>query len=443
MHCYGKSGFWLFILLIFYTSNTFAGGPLIIEGPAGHTPVHYANPVIVLNVDPGPLGSRSNAQANKILHGAFALWNNVSTSTIQFVQGADLSQDITINNFTSVLPAPQANLTSSALKANDGLNPVVYDSDGSIIDAFFGVGASKNTIGFAASIVTIGSSNFTEGYAVFNGRDLGLNTLDFKLLIAHELGHFIGLDHTQTNINNNEKLLGSPPACSTAQPQQYAVMYPYICRNSADLHVDDISAVSTLYPAANFHQQFGEINGFFTDAAGKAIIGANIWAENTKTGEAISTISDYLQNNNGFYQLFVPAGNYTLHANAINSEFNGGSGIGPYSTGPTDKSFQPPVSTISRINYQANTPGNDTIISVSNGQTIQINFDINGASVNPMQNNRGSGNLLSSLPASTSKNTGSGGSMAPLTLLFIIVVLLYNRRKNYRTNVSGCKVRAI
>ncbi len=438
MHCYGKSGFWLFILLILYTSNTFAGGPLVIEGPNGHTPVRYANPVIVLNVDPGPLGSRSNAQANKILQQAFSLWNNVPTSTIRFVQGADLSQDITINNFTSILPAPQANLTSSsALKGNDGINPVVYDSDGSIIDAFFGVGASKNTIGFAASIVTIGSSNFTEGYAVFNGRDLSLSTLDFKLLIAHELGHFIGLDHTQTNISNNEKLLGSPPACSTAQPQQYAVMYPYICRTSADLHIDDISAVSTLYPAANFHQKFGEINGFFTDAAGKAIIGANIWAENTNTGEAVSTVSDYLQNNNGFYQLFVPAGNYTLHADAINSEFNGGSGIGPYSTGPTDKSFQPPINSVIGISYQADTPGNDAIISVSNGQTIRINFDINGANVNPVQNNRGSGNLLSSLPGSTpaakSKNTGSGGSMAPLTLLFIMLALLYNRR-NYRTN---------
>jgi len=440
MHCYGKSGFRLFILLILYTGNTFAGGPLVIEGPAGHTPVRYANPVIILNVDPGPLGSRSNAQANKILHQAFALWNNVSTSTIQFVQGADLSQDITINNFTSVLPAPQANPTSSALKSNDGLNPVVYDSDGSIIDAFFGVGASKNTIGFAASIVTVGASHFIEGYAVFNGRDLGLTPLDFKLLIAHELGHFIGLDHTQTNISNNEKLQGSPPACSTAQPQQYAVMYPYICRNTADLHVDDISAISTLYPAANFHQKFGEINGFFTDAAGRAIIGANIWAENTNTGEAVSTISDYLKNNNGFYQLFVPAGNYTLHADAINSEFNGGSGIGPYSTGPTDKSFQPPVSAMTGIGYHADTPGNDAIISVSNGQTIRINFDINGAIINPVQNNRGSGNLLSPLPASA--NAGSGGSMAPLTLLFIMIALVYSRRKTYCTTSSGREVRA-
>lgn len=402
-----RQAFILSFTLALYSLDTLAGGPLVVEGPAGQTPVTYANPVIVLNIDPGTLGTKSNTQADALVQRAFSLWNNVSTSTILFIQGADLKTDININNFTTVLP----NLNKTVLHQDDGLNPVVYDNNGSIIDAFFGPGQSNSTVGFATSIVQIGSSHFSEGYAVISGKDIGLSPLDFELIITHELGHMIGLDHTQANINNNEKYLDFPGVCTTSQPASYPVMYPFICRTTESLHGDDISAVSALYPTTDFSQNFGEVNGFLTDTAGNAILGANIWLENITTGVAYSTVSDYLKQRNGFYQLFVPPGNYTLHANSINSQFYEGSAIGPYAETANDLSFQSPHP-IGNIVYQK-TSGIDTVITVTNNQPTTINFNTTGQT--------------GSIPI-TPSSSDSTGNLSLLNSL-VVVLLLRTRRK--------------
>ncbi|HHO59258.1 MAG TPA: hypothetical protein ENJ64_03370 [Thiotrichales bacterium] len=413
MHSRFKRIFLLLLPACFYSSSLLAGGPLVIEGPAGHTPVSYANPNIVLNLDQGMLGIRNKAQADLLIEQGFALWNNVSSATIQFTKGTDLSTDINISNFTTVLP----NLNETVLHEDDGLNPIVYDTDGSIIDAFFGSGASNNTIGFAASIVFVGSSDFVEGYAVFNGRDIGLTNTEIKLLIAHELGHFAGLDHTQANINNSESFQGLPPVCSTSLGNQYPVMYPFVCRDIESLHADDISAVSALYPSASFNQQFGQINGFFTDAAGNPIVGTNLWAENVTTGEVVSTVSDYLENNNGFYQLFLPPGNYTLHANSINPEFTGGSGIGPYTANIADRSFQFPHP-ISDVIYQGGTPGSAAILTVVAGQITPVNFASNGGTAVPVINTGGG-----------SGGGGGGALSSGLPLLATVLICVLCRRR--------------
>ncbi len=427
------------LLLLITCSNTvFAGGPLVLQGPDGQTPVTYSNPALVLNLDPGPLGSRSNTNADALMRDAFALWNAVSTSTILLTAGADLSQDIDDSNFTTVLP----NTTQTELHENDGLNPVVYDSDGKIIDLFFGIGASNNTVGFAASIIFIGQSNFVEGYAVINGKSLpGLTEADFKLLIAHEMGHLFGLDHTQTNISNAESFSSFPRVCQTSSPGDYAVMYPFICRNINSLHADDISAVSGLYPTSDIFQNFGVIDGFFVDSTDNPVLGANIWAENTVTGEAISTVSDYRKQGNGAYSLLLPPGNYTLHANSINPEFNAGSAIGPYAKNSFDLSFRAPHP-FSRVTYQTqttdsngNTTTSDAIISVNTGRTVTVNFNINGQ---PSASSSSPPSTISppppaSAPPTTTPATGSsgGGSLSVATILIFLGGRLLLRRRRW------------
>ncbi len=287
--------------------------------------------------------------------------------------------DINISNFDQYIP----NLDGTVFNGDDGLNPIVYDSNGEIIDEFFGIGASDHTIGFAASIFNINSSYFNEGYAVINGKDLGnlgLTDKEFKLLIAHEIGHFFGLDHSQTNINNQETISGSPFICSTSNPENYPVMYPFVCRNVESLHADEVSAISALYPAENVNDNFGIIEGRFVDESGNAILGANIWAENITTGEAVSIVSDYLKQGTGFYKLYLPPGNYTLHANSINTLFYDGSSVGPYALFPSDRSFVAPHP-IPEVTYQGVTGDGDEIITVSISQTLTNNFSITGNDV--------------------------------------------------------------
>ena len=268
------------IILPLCSSLVFAGGPLVIEGPDGNSAVTYENPNITLHVESGDLGDLSNLEADKILQDAFDLWNTVNTSTVKLIFDEDalINVDIDISNFDQYIPS----IDGTIFNSDDGLNPIVYDSNGEIIDAFFGVDASDHTIGFAASIFNIGGSFFNEGYAVINGKDLGtlrLTDTEFKMLIAHEIGHLFGLDHSQTNINNQENISGATFICTSDIPENYPVMYPFVCRgDNASLHADEVSAISALYPAANINDNFGILQGNFVDKSGYAILGANIWA---------------------------------------------------------------------------------------------------------------------------------------------------------------------
>ena len=402
------------------SSHAIAGGPLVLEGPTGNTPVNYLNPTITLHIENGTLGLLSNAAADTLVQQAFALWSNVNTSSINLViDETQINLDVNIDNFDTYLPT----IDEKTYNDDDNLNPVVYDNNGEIIDAFFGAGQSDFTIGFAASILNIGASHFNEGYSVINGKDLGLSDSNLKLLIAHEIAHFTGLDHTQVNINNQESDFRFPFICSTSNREDYPVMYPFICRNIETLHSDDISALSALYPSADINNHFGIIEGHFVDESGTAILGANIWAENITTGETVSIVSDYLMQGTGFYKLYLPAGNYTLHANSINILFNGGSGIGPYASSIFDVSFQSPHP-ITPVTYQGLTPGNIEVITIAAHQTTSINFSATGTATETV--------TVTETVNSKIDTSGGSGSIHLISLFLLGVLLITARRaKNY------------
>jgi hypothetical protein len=99
-----------------------AGGPL---GICNSAPLKYSGTGTVnLNYDGGgTLGSRSKAQADAIVAAAAAKWTNVGTATIVIGRGADLPVDVGSGNYATYYG-----------KYSDGLNPVIYDTNGSVID---------------------------------------------------------------------------------------------------------------------------------------------------------------------------------------------------------------------------------------------------------------------------------------------------------------------
>ena len=360
---------------------SYAGGPLFIGGPDDNTPIIYQTSNITLNVENGDLGSLTNAAAVTLLQDAFGLWNNVSTATIDLsIDQTQIALDINETNFDTYIPT----IDGTDLNDNDNLNPVVFDSDGKIIEAIFGVGQT-GLLGLAGSFINDETGNFIEGFILINGTNGGTNT-EITLTLAHEVAHFIGLDHTQVDINNEESFSGLPFSCLTTEADNYPLMYPISCRLSNSLHVDDISAVSALYPATDLSDSFGILEGTFVDESGEAILGANIWAENTGSGETISVISDYLKQGTGFYKLLLPAGNYTLHANSINSEFTAGSSVGPYATDNTDISFSDPHP-ITEITYFGSDEPNDEVLTITTNETFEINFSNTGALVKSTKSN--------------------------------------------------------
>ena len=203
-------------------------------------------------------------------------------------------------------------------------------------------------------------------------------------------------------------------------------MYPFICRNTETLHSDDVSTLSALYPTPDINSHFGTLQGRFVDDIGLPILGANIWAENITTGETFSVVSDYLTQNNGFYKMLLPAGSYTLHANSINTLFNGGSGVGPYSYDLNDISFQPPHP-IAQVDYQGTTDdGNEEVITINNGEILNINFSSSGSLVQ----------LISSDSDEDDSISDMFGAASHLTLAILATLLLLGRRFSGRNRAK-------
>lgn len=398
--------FILFSALCFNNAS-FAGGPTTIAGPTGNTAVTYQNPAITVHVEKGDLGAFLNADAVTLMQEAFSIWSNVNTATISInIDQTVLDFDVDQNNAETYLPT----VDESELNEADGINPIIFDDDGQIIDMYLGAGQSDFIIGFAQSISTTTGSFFLEGFAVINGKNTSTDNA-LKLLLSHEIGHFFGLDHSQVDIDNKEPA----PFCDNINREVYPLMYPIRCRLTVSLHSDDISAVSALYPTVDINDNFGILEGRFVDNNNTAILGANIWAENTITGETYSIVSDYLLQNTGYYKLLLPAGDYILHANSINTEFFDISAVGPYASSTSDISFSDPHP-ITEVTYQGITEGSDEVITISTNKTNTINFSITGATVifsNPDDGDDSFADLF--------------GAVSQTTLLMMTVLLIFGR----------------
>ena len=377
-----------------------AGGPL---GICYTNPIKYpgAGSVTLRYDGGGTLGTRTKAQADTIVSNAIAYWTNVSTATVTLSRGADLPVDVTTANFNTYYG-----------NFSDGINPVIYDTDGSIVNSLFGgcPGGHPNCpndhiLGFAGSAWSDNGSvcQYVEGHAVINGF-IPVSDTTMTNVIAHEVGHLIGMDHTQ------------PDDGSGVPNSTYPLMYPIAYRGVLSLHEDDTAAVTALYPGSNVNTVYGELSGTFTTAGGTPIRGANIYAQGT--GGTFSVISDYRMQNTGYFRLLLPPGTYTLRAGVIrDTDFTGGSGIGPYADDWTSASFQPPLYSVGGTSSVAPSGpmatatlggGTPTQITITAGCAATATFHPNGTG------NIG-GNCVPALPPAAPGSLAPVGTVTTLT----------------------------
>src|SRR5262245_52726378 len=227
---------------------------------------------IVHNPDQGSLGRLTKAQADLLLADAFGRWQNVVLSDIAFMQGAILPQDVNALAVPFTNPAHWAHFWR---KPGDGLSPVIYDVDGSIIDDMFGAGARFDILGAAGLDNPIAlSGTITEASIVINGafldndngpgspRDL-FSQLAFEAAVVHEIGHFLNLDHSVVN----HELAGDRDA---ANDVYLPSMYPLTAEDEealVTLNPDDEAALSALYPAAGWAAATSGVRGVIRHGA--------------------------------------------------------------------------------------------------------------------------------------------------------------------------------
>ncbi|MGA2832189.1 MAG: IPT/TIG domain-containing protein [Terracidiphilus sp.] len=275
---------WLAVSLL-VPAAAVAGGPKFVAGTSFFNssvvgqPLHWANGQLNYYVDQGPLNATvTNQQACAMVDAAAALWNAVPTAGVTLTDMGSLNEDvnganITVSgtNFTvtgqqldqlGVITAP-ADITPSATSYPLG---IIFDADGSVIDAIYGKGVSEqNSCQNNGVYVWIDSVNpdatIAHGLIVLNG--LCATNANLLQMMSFELerafGRILGLDYAQVNpgaltdgeTNETEELDGWP------------VMQPVsgLCGstggacipNPTVLRWDDIAALNRIYPitAAN------------------------------------------------------------------------------------------------------------------------------------------------------------------------------------------------
>ncbi len=415
----------LFILIasIYVSANIAnAAGPLLVNENGAPVLWDISQPV-PFTPDQGSLGLLSNAEATQITRELFQLWEDVSTASITFQEEGQLTQDITGDNVLTFFN----DLTPDT-------NPIIFDDDGSITDALKGVGANNVILGFAGpqfisrSFSGV-SLNIVSGLAVMNGRFFdGLSNppdkalIDFRGTFAHEFGHYIGLAHTQVNL---EQLFLSGIS------KNVPLMFPFILNGIGEtLQKDDIASVSNSYPASSFSSSTSIIKGtVFLSNGVSQFQGANVIARNVSNPQAnaVSSFSGLFHldpaNPNsggssdaqlvGFYEISgLDPGDYIISIEQVEPTFTGGSNVGSLEN-PVPLPGLPEFFNATETNNDSNECA--SIVSVSAGEVvnnidfIMDTFGTTGNSISESEPNDSFNAAQSvSTPASISGNVVSG-----------------------------------
>ena len=425
---------------------SFGGGPLTVGGPGAGIPgvalLWDNSKPINYRVDSGPLSRKPNGGTIVIdnaagiarVNGMFANWSAVSTANLtianaggllaipsdNFPAGGDVQ---TAQQFLSVVGDPSVQTIPDPNSCNGGgQSPIVFDADGSIFDA---LGLPPEVIGFAfACDFSAITGNITSAGAILNGRfqdgindnssNLELTTNEFNQAFTHEFGHFLGLGHSQINLDLLLKAEnGQAYTCTPDDTAGMPLMFPIlgICPAKATagvpvVAVDDAAWISKLYPVgssppsgkSSYSSAYGTITGtvFFSDGV-TPMQGVNIIARSTSNPRrnAVSAVSGDLFTGNpgnlrtcgdpnnptpdtcgnlgdtfgsrdasliGHFEIPVPPGTYTISAESVFEGFTGGSSLTP---------LDPPIPTPGTFSSTAR-------VSVTAGGAATFNITLQG-----------------------------------------------------------------
>jgi uncharacterized protein (TIGR03437 family) len=358
-------------------------------------------------VDQGPLGTLSNEQAVAMVDELFSLWQNVPTASLSLQRAGALPVDVTAANFASYR-------NNSA----DAYHPIIFDTDGSITDSVFGAGASDFTAGFSGPSWVVGGfsdGEIRDASAILNAKFLssGYGTaIEFKSIMLHEFGHFLGIGHSQVNLgtafdrevlfNNNHTL---------------PIMFPIsLGDRPVELSWDDKAQATRLYPSASAGTT-GTIKGrvYLADGA-TPFQGASVIARRVDDPliVAASSVSGFLYRGTGSnanrgtldssYQGYfeitgLPAGNYTVEVEPVHPSFISGSSVGP---------LDPPVDLPGPAEFysgseesNSDTANSAKLIAVGTGQTVEnINVILNNSALPAMSESEPNSTIATANPIS-------------------------------------------
>ncbi|MGB6609157.1 MAG: IPT/TIG domain-containing protein [Acidobacteriaceae bacterium] len=400
----------LALVLIFAAPRAHAGGPRWVAGSgyfnssAKGQPIVWANGQVTYYTDLGNLSAQvTQAQANTMVATAAAIWSNVKTAAVSIQRGGSLAEDVNGSNVTIGTSGVMLPADIQPTAANRAV-AVVYDADGSVINAIYGAGASSplacQNNGVLVSVDNLAvTGNMVHALVLVNGlcatNAVQITNLQYQLIRG--FGRVLGLDWSQTNeemfVNDQitaNGIVGWPimhpieRLCNGGSGQ---------CMPSSTLRTDDIAALNRLYPVttANVSSFPGKaitaaatisVQGTIQFPGGQGMQGVNVVLQplvngvpdvrytatavsgvsfQGNAGNSITGTTDAAGNPlnrfggdgtalEGFFDLSgvpLPSGvttsQYQLTFEALDPLYTGSSSVGPYTTGQAMPSGTMPV----------------------------------------------------------------------------------------------------
>ncbi len=291
-----------------------AGGPRLVS-PDGLPVTWDADQPVAFAIDDGPLGPLDREEAAAAIRRALQSWEAIPASSVTFSEHGRLPEDVGADNFDAYLAG------------DTGANPLIFDHDGSLLDRLLGVGAADTVLGLSdVSRVDLERARLLSAWIVFNGRLLGRDSLERVAL--HEIGHLLGLDHTQAARDLAEN-------GSTADDGLVPIMYPFILPHGTLMpRADDAAWLSWMYPGVGSGLEFAYLSGSVLTAAGAPLPAVNVVAVPVSGGreeaaESVSALSGVLEPGSGDFLIPFPAGGEVhLYIEPLDVRFRGVSLIG-------------------------------------------------------------------------------------------------------------------
>ena len=261
----------ILVAILSLTQGAFAGGPRWVAGSSYFNtsvkgqPVHWKNGAISYYLDQGAL---TTLAYHTLMVSVVALsanaWNNVPTAAISITNGGSLNEDVSGSN---VIAGPNGITMPVDIQSTATSKPlaVIYDTDGSVINAFFGAGASAASDCRDNGVMTIIDNVAADGtiqhaLMILNGlcaaNNAQISVMQYQMVRA--FGRILGLDWSQAN----ESMFTGDQITADGLAG-WPIMHPveYVCSingipctpNGMTLRYDDIAAVNRVYPvmAAN------------------------------------------------------------------------------------------------------------------------------------------------------------------------------------------------
>jgi Matrixin/Carboxypeptidase regulatory-like domain len=169
----------------------------------------------------------------------------------------------------------------------DNLNTIGFIDDPSL--------AGTGVLGATNFIVFLFSGEIAESDIFFNNAapwSVAANgqpgRFDFQSTATHEIGHFLGLDHSALAYVDTE---GGRRRVQEGSAIMFPIAFPSGTTIGRTLTADDITGASVLYPAGNFETDTGRMSGRVTKN-GEGVQGAHVTTYNPFTGELIGAFTD-------------------------------------------------------------------------------------------------------------------------------------------------------